>query len=430
MALINCPECNKKISNKAISCPECGTPLSNENKKDLIKTTIKKEKTTIITTILYIIVFLTIITIVSSNLTFLKTIRTTLTLQQVQFSETYKGFISLYSSLITNITFIACILTILSKKYFKLSKILFIINNLISIVLYLYIYSLNLRVGPCFFILYFLNIIFLLLPRRNKLTETTEEIPPNQEEKMKKRNTNLQTLYNKKLLTKQNILKTMTIIIIEILFIIPIYIYNNKDIYKETIIQANSDFQIKITNNFINIRAKATTESKILGEVNKGDIYNVLDIQGGTNYIWYKIDYKGQIGYIASSREEPFVEELYNDKLIVNIFCTEENDDCAYLLEFITRYQKINDTFLINYLDIKDEHDNEVYNKLLTYYQDEPTIPYIIIGTNKVLGYKEQDQQTIIEVITEQQDNKTNLVDIIKKGNKLPDLQEEQKKEE
>ncbi|MDD2286957.1 MAG: zinc ribbon domain-containing protein [Paludibacter sp.] len=30
MALINCPECGKEISNKAISCPNCGLPLTRE----------------------------------------------------------------------------------------------------------------------------------------------------------------------------------------------------------------------------------------------------------------------------------------------------------------------------------------------------------------------------------------------------------------
>ena len=28
MALINCPECNKEISNKAHSCPNCGFPIA------------------------------------------------------------------------------------------------------------------------------------------------------------------------------------------------------------------------------------------------------------------------------------------------------------------------------------------------------------------------------------------------------------------
>lgn len=29
MALINCPECNKEISDKAISCPNCGNPMND-----------------------------------------------------------------------------------------------------------------------------------------------------------------------------------------------------------------------------------------------------------------------------------------------------------------------------------------------------------------------------------------------------------------
>lgn len=31
MALINCPECNKEISDKAMSCPNCGYPLNNKD---------------------------------------------------------------------------------------------------------------------------------------------------------------------------------------------------------------------------------------------------------------------------------------------------------------------------------------------------------------------------------------------------------------
>ncbi len=34
MALINCPECNKEISDKAISCPHCGYPIDIKPNKD------------------------------------------------------------------------------------------------------------------------------------------------------------------------------------------------------------------------------------------------------------------------------------------------------------------------------------------------------------------------------------------------------------
>lgn len=48
MALINCPECSKEISDKAKECPHCGYPLSSKEKTTIkpieIKTKTAKEK--------------------------------------------------------------------------------------------------------------------------------------------------------------------------------------------------------------------------------------------------------------------------------------------------------------------------------------------------------------------------------------------------
>lgn len=428
MALITCEECSHQISEKAKSCPNCGAPLNN--KKELITIKVQKEKTSIITYIIYTIVFLSTLFLISSNLIFLKTIRSEYTLQQIQFSTNYEGIISLYPSIIINITFIACILTILSKRFFKYTKILYIINILISIILYFYLYTNNLRIDISYYIIVLLNTIFIFLPGIYKLKETEIKIEEKNRVKEEIKSNKIQTIYKDKIITKLNIILLIVFIMIETASIIVIASLNKKDIYKETIIQANSDFQIEIINDYINIRKDANTDSDILGEVNKGDVYNVLDIIGGTNYIWYKIDYKGKIGYIASSREEPYIKELYSDKLVVNIFCTEKEDNCAYLLEFITRYHKNNkDLFLINYLDIEEEHNKETYNQALSYFQDEPNIPYLIIGDNKVSGYIKEDNELIIEVISEQKDNTINIVDNIKKNNKLPEISEETKKD-
>lgn len=35
MALINCPECGKEISDKAASCPHCGYPLPSKDASQL-----------------------------------------------------------------------------------------------------------------------------------------------------------------------------------------------------------------------------------------------------------------------------------------------------------------------------------------------------------------------------------------------------------
>lgn len=34
MALINCPECGKEISDKAVSCPHCGNPMNPQDSKE------------------------------------------------------------------------------------------------------------------------------------------------------------------------------------------------------------------------------------------------------------------------------------------------------------------------------------------------------------------------------------------------------------
>jgi predicted amidophosphoribosyltransferase len=35
MALINCPECTKEISDKVKSCPNCGYPFDTDNKLEI-----------------------------------------------------------------------------------------------------------------------------------------------------------------------------------------------------------------------------------------------------------------------------------------------------------------------------------------------------------------------------------------------------------
>ncbi|MVX36119.1 hypothetical protein [Myroides sp. LoEW2-1] len=34
MALINCSECNKEVSDKALNCPKCGNPVSKDKKEN------------------------------------------------------------------------------------------------------------------------------------------------------------------------------------------------------------------------------------------------------------------------------------------------------------------------------------------------------------------------------------------------------------
>lgn len=37
MALINCPECGRQVSDSAVSCPNCGTPINKSNTQKFCK---------------------------------------------------------------------------------------------------------------------------------------------------------------------------------------------------------------------------------------------------------------------------------------------------------------------------------------------------------------------------------------------------------
>jgi hypothetical protein len=369
----------------------------------------------IITTTL---LFVALIGVISSNLVFLNTIRGTLTIQQASNNIYYQEYINLYPIIILNIACISAIISNLSKKLTTMAKTGYLINIIITIILFFNLYSNNLRIGISYYLILIINTILLLLPIKYHIVEEEIEIPPSKETKYKEKNNRVEELSTKPTINKTKTIITISILIIELIFTLIIFTKNNNDIYKETTIQANSDFQIKIINDYINIRSSSNIEGEVLGTVNKGDIYNVLDISSTENHIWYKIDYKGKKGYIASPKDKPYIEELYKDKLVVNVFCTNDNQDCGYLMEFLLKYQRSTaKAFLIKYHDIKEENTLLVYNEVLKYFNIEDSIPLIIIGDNKITNYSKKSDTTIIEIIQEQMDNKVNIISEIKKGN-------------
>jgi hypothetical protein len=369
----------------------------------------------IITTTL---LFVALIGVISSNLVFLNTIRGTLTIQQASNNIYYQEYINLYPIIILNIACISAIISNLSKKLTTIAKTGYLINIIITIILFFNLYSNNLRIGISYYLILIINTILLLLPIKYHIVEEEIEIPPSKETKYKEKNNRVEELSTKPTINKTKTIITISILIIELIFTLIIFTKNNNDIYKETTIQANSDFQIKIINDYINIRSSSNIEGEVLGTVNKGDIYNVLDISSTENHIWYKIDYKGKKGYIASPKDKPYIEELYKDKLVVNVFCTNDNQDCGYLMEFLLKYQRSTaKAFLIKYHDIKEENTLLVYNEVLKYFNIEDSIPLIIIGDNKITNYSKKSDTTIIEIIQEQMDNKVNIISEIKKGN-------------
>jgi len=89
-----------------------------------------------------------------------------------------------------------------------------------------------------------------------------------------------------------------------------VLIYKNiKNDKEDKIIQSNqrdeTKEQVEITNDYINIRKEASSESDVLGKVYKEEIYTVLEKQDDEYYNWVLIETNNNIkGYIAIKYEE------------------------------------------------------------------------------------------------------------------------------
>lgn len=424
MAIIECKECKHNISDKASSCPNCGAPVSKTKqikKDDYEEVIIKKEKTHPLTAIIYILFFIILIVVCLYDINFIKTFRNTYSLIAAESEGAFQSAAHIYSNIIINTIFISCILTSLSKRTFKISKIAFIINFIANVYFFYHIYSLNFRVDIQFFILYILNIIYLLLPRFNAIEETTKIVKKDKIKSIEEKNNKTEELHQKPIYTKPYKITILISIIISIITLITMIIINNQPIIHQTVIQDKTDFQIEITNDYINVRKEPSTSSTKIGEVNQSDIYNVLDVIGGDNYIWYKIKYQDNIGYISSNRQEPYVKELYKDELIVNVLC-DNSSKCTNLHNKLKEYQKDNNTFLIYYVNIEENNNIELLNKLNNFFEEDAKVPYITIGTERIHTKNIYNRTTYY--IKHPVDKEYNLVDMIKKGDNLPLLKQ------
>ncbi len=63
----------------------------------------------------------------------------------------------------------------------------------------------------------------------------------------------------------------------------------------------------------IKVRTEPSTSGKIWGEVKKGEVYKVLEINlENHSYFWYKIDFNGKDGWVASGRRNHWVNDVNN----------------------------------------------------------------------------------------------------------------------
>ena len=92
------------------------------------------------------------------------------------------------------------------------------------------------------------------------------------------------------------------------------YTVYNKINEEKRLEEIKKGWYVEITyNDPINVRDESSTKGKSIGQVKKGEIYKVLDINyDGNIYNWYKIEYKNTEGWIASGKKKHWVNDVNN----------------------------------------------------------------------------------------------------------------------
>lgn len=92
------------------------------------------------------------------------------------------------------------------------------------------------------------------------------------------------------------------------------YIVFSKISEKRYITEVKKGWYVEITSDYINLRKDCNASSKKIGEVKKGGIYKVYNVNLETpGYFFYEIQVdKKTRGWIASSRKNPFVKDVNN----------------------------------------------------------------------------------------------------------------------
>lgn len=254
-----------------------------------------------------------------------------LILQNIYNYNAYSSSTSIITLLLSAIFFILSLVFCLNRKRYKYKKVMttlsiifliisfnqFLSNTIINLFNHEYkiVYNIVMSqyekmVIACIITIF--QIIFISLNPVWTLNSSNKSIM-NVEEKDKQLKKNKYIKENFKIKEKQKgkLVKTILIILTVIFIGINIFINinNNKPNERDT-----SKDQIEITTEFVRIREQPSADdnSIILGQVNKGEIYTILDKEEvyNNNY-WYKIKTgTGITGYIYSGDKHEYIKEL------------------------------------------------------------------------------------------------------------------------
>lgn len=201
------------------------------------------------------------------------------------------------------ITFIAFFLGFASRETNKASKYLYFINILLEFIYVISLHSINYKSNYQFYAILVLNIILFLIKPKWRIKENICLVSEEEKKEILEENKILMENFVEK---EKNLIKK-PFYIITILMVVIISIFSFLPIKGQGNDRNYSLDQVEVISDYIKIRsAPKLHDSRVIGTVNKGEIYTYYDtIKEETysnNITWYKIKTStGISGYIAGN---------------------------------------------------------------------------------------------------------------------------------
>lgn len=214
------------------------------------------------------------------------------------------------------ITFIAFFLGFVSRKTNKVSKYLYFINILLESIYAISLYCINYKLNYQFYVILVLNIILFLIKPKWRIKENICLVSEEEKKEILEENKILMENFVEK---EKNLIKKPFYIII-ILMIVIISIFSFLPIKGQGNDRNYSLDQVEVISDYIKLRSSPELyNSRVIGIVNKGEIYTYYDVVKeetySNNITWYKIKTStGISGYIAgNSYDDIYLKILEKD---------------------------------------------------------------------------------------------------------------------
>lgn len=237
MALVNCKECGKKISDKASMCPNCGCPTKEENKKQKRENRINGLSIWLVlcSIICFIISVVDMVNLLDLDIHILKI-------------GVYDFHIMSFFAFLLGISYI-----FLLKNKSKISLYTMIGINIIILLFNIF------QIKSSFTFESYLSIFYIICVIANALI-TTLSIKTH--------------LNNNKLSLKDN-KHILALLIIGLIGLLSINLSFGGN-YPQTNKRNENVAQVEIVTDYINIRRYEAVDSEIIGKVYKGEIYTII----------------------------------------------------------------------------------------------------------------------------------------------------------